>query len=153
MGMGRLSLGIVLVGALGAAGCGANGKSQSKPTIGGAQAALISYDEAMQKPVEVGDATEDCGEDQLSDAVIVEEMDRHLNDMYAECVVPEYRRGRKLDTVTIDIAILGDGSVQGATVSPGSAKFKKCIAGIVEDLEFPKFSAPRMGARYQFHTS
>lgn len=143
----------MLVGALGAAGCGANGKSQSKPTIGGAQAALISYDEAMQKPVEVGDATEDCAEDQLSDAVIVEEMDRHLNDMYAECVVPEYRRGRKLDTVTIDIAILGDGSVQGATVSPGSAKFKKCIAGIVEDLEFPKFSAPRMGARYQFHTS
>lgn len=151
--MVRSSLGIALVGALCAAGCGGRGKSESKPTVGSAQAALISYDEAMQKPVEVGDATEDCAEGQLSDAVIVEEMDRHLNNMYAECVVPEYRRGRKLDTVTIDLAILGDGSVQGATVNPGSARFKKCIVGIVEDVRFPKFSAPRMGARYQFHTS
>ncbi|MEM9728782.1 MAG: hypothetical protein AAF997_09370, partial [Myxococcota bacterium] len=65
----------------------------------------------------------------------------------------EYQRGGKLDTVTIDIAILGDGSVQGATVSPGSPRFRTCIISVVEDVRFPEFPAPRMGARYQFHTS
>ena len=49
--------------------------------------------------------------------------------------------------------ILGDGSVQGATVSPGSKRLQSCIGDIVESIRFPKFAAPRMGARYQFHTS
>ncbi|MEM7137030.1 MAG: hypothetical protein AAF500_10650 [Myxococcota bacterium] len=113
----------------------------------------MSYDEAMQKPVEVGDATDECPEGQLSDTEVVAEMDRHLDTMFQRCVVSEYQRGGKLDTVTIDIAILGNGTVQGATVSPGSPRFRTCIVGVVEDVKFPEFGAPRMGARYQFHTS
>lgn len=133
-------------------GCAGSGASEV-PTVRSTQAALISYDEAMQQPVEVGDATDECPEQQLSDTQVVAEMDRHLDAMYRQCVVSEYQRGGKLDTVTIDIAILGDGSVQGATVSPGSKRFRTCIAGVVEDVRFPEFPAPRMGARYQFHTS
>jgi hypothetical protein len=107
----------------------------------------------MQRPVAIGDATQECPETQLSGDQIVAEMDRHLDAMYRRCVVSESRRGRVPGTVTIDIAILGDGSVQGATVSPGSKRLQGCIGGIVEDIRFPKFTAPRMGARYQFHTS
>ena len=133
-------------------GCGGSAVSD-EPTVRSTQAALISYDEAMQRPVEVGDATDACPERQLTDSQVVEEMDRHLDEMFERCVVSEYQRGGRLDTVTIDIAILGDGSVQGATVSPGSPRFQSCIVGVVEDVKFPEFSAPRMGARYQFHTS
>lgn len=133
-------------------GCGSS-SSTPQPTVGSTQAMLISYDEAMQKPVTVGDVTKKCREKQLSDQQVVAEMDRQLDTMYRQCVVGEYKRGGKLDTVTIDLAILGDGSVQGATVSPGSKRFRSCIISVVEDVQFPKFEAPRMGARYQFHTS
>ena len=114
---------------------------------------MISYDEAMQKPVVLGDVTKKCREKQLRDDQVVAEIDAHLDDMYRECVVTEARRGAVPSTVTIDVAILGDGSVQGATVSPGTKRFRRCIGGIVEKIHFPKFAAPRMGARYRFHTS
>ena len=135
------------------AGCGGVAQSGGQPTVGGVEATLISYDRAMQKPVAIGDATQECPETQLSGDQIVAEMDRHLDEMYRRCVVSESRRGRVPGTVTIDIAILGDGSVQGATVSPGSKRLQGCIGDIVDDIRFPKFAAPRMGARYQFHTS
>jgi len=135
------------------AGCNGGGQSASQPTVGSTQATLISYDEAMQRPVAIGDATKKCRERQLSGDQVVAELDRHLDEMYHQCVVSESRRGNVPSTVTIDIAILGDGSVQGATVSPGSKRLQGCIGNIVEKISFPKFAAPRMGARYQFHTS
>ena len=101
----------------------------------------------------MGDASKNCPERQLSNEQVVAEMDRYLDAMYTQCIVSEYKRGGRLDTVTIDIAILRDGSVQGATASPGSKRFRRCITSLVENVRFPKFSAPRMGARYQFHTS
>ena len=137
---------------LGAAAC-SGGQPSGQPTVAGTQAALISYDEAMQKPVVLGDVTKKCREKQLRDDQVVAEIDAHLDDMYRECVVTEARRGAVPSTVTIDVAILGDGSVQGATVSPGTKRFRRCIGGIVEKIHFPKFAAPRMGARYRFHTS
>jgi hypothetical protein len=136
-----------------ALGCASGGPSASPYSVGSTQAALISYDEAMQTPVAMGDVTKNCPERQLSNEQVVAELDRHLDAMYTQCVVSEYKRGGRLDTVTIDIAILGDGSVQGATVAPGSKRFRRCITGLVEGLRFPTFTAPRMGARYQFHTS
>lgn len=144
---------LVAAGILWTACGGRHAVDAPAPTVRSTQAALISYEQAMEQPVEVGDATDECPEQQLSDAQVVDEMDRHLDVMVRRCVVSEYQRGGKLDTVTIDIAILGDGSVQGATVSPGSKRFRACIVGVVEDVRFPEFSAPRMGARYQFHTS
>ena len=69
--------------------------------------ALISYDEAMQRPVSIGDATQKCPERQLSGDQVVAEMDSHLDEMYRQCVLSESRRGRVPGTVTIDIAILG----------------------------------------------
>jgi len=150
----RVEAAVVLGGLLVVAtGCASNGPSSTAPTVGSTQAALVSYDEAMQMPVSMGDVTKNCPERQLSEEQVVAEMDRHLDTMYRECVVTEYKRGGKLDVVTIDIAILGDGSVQGATVSSGSKRFRRCVTDVVEDVRFPKFSAPRMGARYQFHTS
>lgn len=144
----------VLIGLLATVGgCMSNAPPASPRQVGSTQAALISYDEAMQTPVSMGDVTKGCPEKQLSNEQVVAEMDQHLDTMYTRCVVSEHKRGGKLDTVTIDIAILGDGSVQGATVSPGSRRFRRCISGVVEDVRFPTFSAPRMGARYQFHTS
>jgi len=145
---------VVVIGLLAAAGgCASSGPSTSAQNVGSTQAALISYDEAMQRPVSMGDVSKNCPEKQLSNEQVVAEMDRYLDAMYTQCVVSEYKRGGRLDTVTIDIAILRDGSVQGATASPGSKRFRRCITSLVENVRFPKFSAPRMGARYQFHTS
>lgn len=106
----------------------------------------------MQQPVAMGDATNNCPQRQLSGDQVAAQVDTRLDEMYRECVVRESKRGKVPSTVTIDIAILGNGSVQGATVSPGSQRFRDCVGSIVETIHFPNFTAPRMGARYQFHT-
>ena len=76
-------------------------------------------------------------------------MDRRLNSLFG-CVSQELRSGGRLGSVQIDLAILGSGQVAGASVSSGSASFKRCIVGKVRQISFPSFPAPRMGARYSF---
>ena len=54
----------------------------------------------------------------------------------------------------IDLAIRGrDGMILGATVEPGRRRFQRCLESYLEDVRFPSFASPRMGARYRFHTS
>jgi len=113
---------------------------------------MVSYEEAMARPVEIGDATAEGGEAQLSGDQIAQFMDDHLDEMYDECIVKELSRDNELGTVTIDLAIRGrDGMVLGATIDPGRRRFKKCLESYLEDVRFPKFASPRMGARYRFH--
>ena len=61
-------------------------------------------------PVSMGDVTKNCPERQLSEEQVVAEMDRHLDTMYQECVVSEYKRGGKLDRITLDEGLIGDRS-------------------------------------------
>jgi hypothetical protein len=113
---------------------------------------IVSYEEAMARPVEIGDATAEGGEAQLSGDQVARFMDDHLDEMYEECIQKELERGNELGTVTIDLAIRGrDGMVLGATVEPGRRRFRKCLESYLEDVRFPKFASPRMGARYRFH--
>lgn len=114
---------------------------------------MMSYEEAMARPVEVGDATADGGEAQLSGEEVASFMDDHLDEMYELCIEKEIRRENELGTVTIDLAIRGkDGMVLGTTIDPGRRRFKKCLENYLEDVRFPTFASPRMGARYRFHT-
>jgi len=114
---------------------------------------MMSYEDAMELPVEIGDASVDGGEAQLSGEEIARIMDGHLDGMYDECIEKELRRGNELRTVTIDLAIRGkDGMVLGTTIDPGRRRFKKCLEDYLEDVQFPTFASARMGARYRFHT-
>lgn len=114
---------------------------------------LTSYEEAMARPVELGDATADGGEAQLSGEEVAGFMDDHLDEMYELCIEREIRRENELGTVTIDLAIRGrDGMVLGTTIDPGRRRFKKCLEDYLEGVRFPTFASPRMGARYRFHT-
>lgn len=115
---------------------------------------MMSYEEAMTLPIEMGDATREGGEAQLSAAEVARLMDSHLDDMYEECIRKELERGNELGTVTMDLAIRGeDGMILGVTIEPGRRRFKKCLESYVEDVRFPTFASPRMGARYRFHAS
>lgn len=114
---------------------------------------MMSYEEAMELPVEIGDASVDGGEAQLTGETIARFMDAHLDEMYDECIEKELRRGNPLGTVTMDLAIRGkDGMVLGTTIEPGRRRFKKCLEDYLEDVRFPTFAAARMGARYRFYT-
>jgi len=116
-------------------------------------AKIVSYEEAMTRPVEIGDATSEGGEAQLTGEQVARLMDEHLDEMYDECIERELRRDEELGTVTIDLAIRGkDGMILGATIEPGRRRFKKCLENYLEDVRFPTFASPRMGARYRFHT-
>jgi len=113
---------------------------------------MVSYEEAMARPVEIGDATAEGGEAQLSGEQVARLMDDHLDEMYDECIKKELGRDNELGTVTIDLAIRGkDGMILGATIDPGRRRFKKCLESYLEDVRFPTFASPRMGARYRFH--
>ena len=78
-------------------------------------------------------------------------MNQHVNRIYGACVVPEQGRGGNLSAVSISIAILGNGSVQGASTPQGSQEFKSCVNRVVRGVHFPAFGAPRMGSRYSFN--
>ncbi|UCH28290.1 MAG: hypothetical protein JSV06_08365, partial [Myxococcales bacterium] len=75
---------------------------------------MMSYEEAMSLPFEIGDATIQGGEEHLNVVEIARVMDAHLDEMYDECIEKELRRGNELGTVTIDLAIRGkDGMILG----------------------------------------
>jgi hypothetical protein len=115
-------------------------------------AKMLSYAEAMLLPMEIGDASTDGGEVQLSAEGVARLIDEHLDEMYDACIEKELRRGNELDTVTIDLAIRGkDGMILGATIDPGRRRFKSCLENYLEDVWFPKFASPRMAVRYRFH--
>ena len=108
---------------------------------------MMSYDEAMALPVELGDASAGGGEGQLTGDEIARFMDDHLDDMYDECIRKELQRGNELGTVTIDLAIRGkDGMVVGTTIDPGRRRFKNCLEDYLEDVRFPPFASARTGA-------
>ena len=125
------------------------GGGPSRRSAGGDSTGFNSYDDAMNQAMELGDATKGGGEKQLRVADIQAVMDRRLNSLFG-CVSQELRGGGRLGSVQIDLAILGSGQVAGASVSSGSAGFKKCIVAKVRQIGFPPFPAPRMGARYAF---
>jgi serine/threonine protein kinase len=125
---------------------GARGSKSGSHSSGGG---FGSYEDAMNQALELGDATKGGGERQLTSGDVAGVMNRELNRMFG-CVGEELRRGGKLGNVGIDIAILGSGKVAGASVHAGSAAFQRCISVKVQNVHFPSFPAPRMGARYSF---
>ncbi|MEM9067530.1 MAG: hypothetical protein AAGE52_03460, partial [Myxococcota bacterium] len=109
-----------------------------------------SYEDAMNVAVELGDATMGGGQGRLSPGDVQGTMNRHLNRIFNACVLPESRAGRSVGSVTIDIAIAGSGQVMGVSARAGSRQFKSCVRRTVRGVRFPRFGAPRMGARYSF---
>ena len=106
----------------------------------------------MNRAVEMGDISGGgSGGGQLTSAQVAATMNQHVNRIYGACVVPEQGRGGNLNAVTIDIAILGSGQVQGASTPQGSSEFKACVNRVVRGIRFPTFGAPRMGSRYRFN--
>ena len=111
---------------------------------------FASYDEAMSRAVEIGDASQGGGEGRLTGGQVASTMNRNLNRFYGKCVVPEVKSGSTPGNVKVDLAIAGSGSVLGATVHGGSAGFQGCMGQQIKSVRFPTFGAPRMGARYSF---
>ena len=117
---------------------------------GGGAPGFVSYEDAMNQAMELGDASKGGGERQLRVDDIQGVMDRKLNSLFG-CVGQELRSGGRLGRVQLDIAIVGSGQVLGASVSAGSGSFKSCIVAKLRQIRFPSFPAPRMGARYSFN--
>jgi serine/threonine protein kinase len=104
----------------------------------------LSYEDAMMQAVDIGGAGEGGGEQQLSAGTVAGVMNKHLNQLYGACV-----KGNP-GKVTIDLALMGNGNVQGVSVNGGDPSLQRCVADQVRKIHFPSFSAPRMGARYSF---
>jgi hypothetical protein len=117
---------------------------------GGGGGGGMSYEEAMNQAVNLGDVSRGGGgERQLTPGDVAGVMNRNLNSLFS-CVSAELRSGGSLSNVQIDLAIAGSGQVLGASSRQGSASFKNCIGNRARGIRFPTFPAPRMGARYSF---
>jgi hypothetical protein len=121
-------------------------RSGDRPSPG--PGGFSSYEDAMNQAVELNVA-KGGSERQLTGGDVAGVMNRELNRLFG-CVGEELRRGGKLGSVGIDLAILGSGRVAGASVHAGSPAFQRCIASKLSGVHFPEFPAPRMGARYSF---
>lgn len=109
----------------------------------------MSYEEAMSQVVDLGSAKGKGGQRRLTGAQVTKVMNKNLGKLLS-CVGAERAAGGKLGTVTVDLAIGGDGKMLGASAGQGSASFKRCIRQRASRIRFPTFQAPRMGARYAF---
>ncbi|MGB5811291.1 MAG: protein kinase [Polyangiales bacterium] len=111
-----------------------------------------TYEDAMSRAVEIGDASKGGGEGRLTGTQVAGVMNRHLNRFYGKCVIPELKGGAHLGKVKVDLAIAGNGSVLGASTRAGGPGFQACMGREIASIRFPSFGAPRMGARYSFDT-
>jgi len=114
-----------------------------------AKGELPSYVEAMLEPAELGDLTNDEGQQHLSSTKVSDVMNKHINDIFQGCVLREIKKTR-MSRISIQMVISGKGEITGATTKPGSKPFQSCVSRKLIAINFPKFSAPRMGAEYTF---
>ena len=114
-----------------------------------AKGQLPSYVQAMLEPAELGDLSNDEGQAHLSSTKVSEIMNKHVNEIFQGCVLRELKK-TPMSRVTIQMVISGKGEVTGATTKPGSKGFQGCVAKKLIAINFPQFSAPRMGADYTF---
>lgn len=114
-----------------------------------AKGELPSYAEAMLEPAELGDLENDEGQQHLTSNRIAEVMNGHVNDIFQRCVLREIKT-TEMSRISIQMVISGKGEVTGATTKPGSKTFQRCVNKKLIAINFPKFTAPRMGAEYTF---
>lgn len=114
-----------------------------------AKGQLPSYVEAMLEPAELGDLSNDEGQQLLSSTKVSDVMNQHVNDIFQGCVLREIKNTR-MSRISIQMVISGKGEITGATTKPGSKTFQHCVNKKLIAINFPEFSAPRMGAEYTF---
>ncbi len=85
----------------------------------------------------------------LASGDIEQVMNRKLNSFF-QCVSAALGAKKEIQTVTIEMAISGSGSVVGATVHGGDKEFERCVVDILRRVSFPRFDSHRMGATYSF---
>lgn len=111
----------------------------------GGRGGSLSYEEAMNQIADLGSAAGGGSERRLTPQQVAGVMNANINRL-----VPCLSRGSGGGSVRIDMAILGSGQVQGASVRNGTPAFQQCVASRVRQIRFPSFPAPRMGASYTF---
>ncbi|QQR89722.1 MAG: hypothetical protein IPJ88_16290 [Myxococcales bacterium] len=109
----------------------------------------LSYEDAMNQAVDLGDVSGGNDIATLSSEQIASVMNRSMRSL-SNCVGAELRSASRPGAVRIDLAIEGSGRVLGASVHAGSASFKSCVVAQVRKVKFPSFSSPRMGATFTF---
>lgn len=123
-------------------GPGRPGAGAGRPAGGGGS---LSYEDAMNQAVDLGNVENGGGEQTLTAAQVAGTMNGNVR-RFARCIGidPSVR------SVNMSLAIAGNGSIVGVSVSSGSPAFKQCVASTARGIRMPPFSAPRMGASYSF---
>jgi hypothetical protein len=109
-----------------------------------------SYEAAMMRVVDLGNARAGGAQGQLTPAQVSAVLDRRLGTIARKCLALEANQARGLGEIPLDLAIAGDGHVLGVSTRKGNAAFRSCVDKSVSGVTFPPFGDPRMGVRYSF---
>jgi len=111
---------------------------------GGGYGGGMSYEDAMNVAMDMGNLANNAGQKQLTAADIENIMNRHVR-RFLPCMA-----GETTKRVDMNIAVGGDGRVIGVSVNQGSPKLKSCVASKVRGIKFPQSSAPRTATTWFF---
>lgn len=125
-------------------------RSGGRPGAGGGAGAVgpggsLTYEDAMNQAVELGNVEQGGGEQTLNAAQVAGTMNGNVR-RFARCIGIEGAS----HNVSMSLAIAGSGQIVGVSVSSGSPAFQQCVASTARGIRMPPFSAPRMGASYNF---
>jgi serine/threonine-protein kinase len=143
----KLKMGTGKPGGGGGAKGKAGGRRGSKGGGGGKDGEFVpgmSYEEAMAMGVNLGSAKSAAGQRQLTAGDIDSIMNKNVRK-FLPCM-----SGESTKRVDMNIAVAGDGSVIGVTVSQGSPKLKSCVTSVVRRIKFPASNAPRTATSWFF---
>lgn len=104
----------------------------------------MSYDEAMNMGVDLGNLKNSGGQQQLTANDIAGIMNRNVRK-FLPCVA-----GQSVKRVDMDIAIGGDGRVIGVSVKQGGGSMQSCVSSKIRSIKFPASGSPRTAASWYF---
>ena len=121
------------------------GRSSGGGARAGTGGGSLSYEDAMNQAVDLGNVEHGGGEQQLTAQQVAGTMNGNVR-RFGRCIGidPAVR------SVSMSLAIAGSGQIVGVSVSSGSPAFRQCVASTARGIRMPPFSAPRMGASYSF---
>ena len=133
---------------------GRRGRKGSKRGRSGASGSggggALTYEEAMNQAVDLGNLAQSASQAQLTPDMITRIM--HTNQRrFFPCIIKELNRNKSLKEVKMNFVISGSGKVVGTTVHKASPSLQQCMASKMRGVKFPSFGSPRMGATFSFY--
>ena len=122
--------------------------ARAKHRRGGHHASRNGGKNEFSDVTNLGDASEDGGDETLDQAVVQRVMTQNFRVLVG-CIAEERRRNSSLHTVAMDFIIKGSGQVSAVKVNGSTtSQMASCMYGKMQSVAFPKFNGAKTHASF-----